>query len=836
MNRWQLLRTLSLPEWRAHPWRQALAVLAVALGVALALSVHLINQSALAEFSQAVRSANGQPDAQLLCAAPARCDDALADTLAMQAGVALASPVLEVDSYAFGASGRRVAIKLLGIDALQVAGVAPDLLPRPAASDASDRFAMLDPTAVFLNAAAQQRLSLKPGDTLQLQRGVSKLSFAVRGQVAAGGGPLAVADLAGVQAAFGLLGQLSRIDVRLEPGFDVQRLALPPGWRVALAQDSEQRLSQLSRAYRVNLTVLALVALFVGGFLVFSVLALSVAQRVPQLALLGVLGLSAAERGAWIRAECLLVGVLGSVLGVVAGTGLAKAALTLMAGDLGGGYFPGIAPALQWSAASALLFAVLGVAAALVGGWLPAQQAAQLAPAQALKGLGGHAGGVQSRRWWGWGAMAAGGALAFAPPIAGLPLAAYASVALLLIGGIVCVPQAVAAVVKLLGMPKAVLPLLAVQRARHELQAATVAVAGVVASLALAVAITVMVASFRDGVTRWLDQVLPADLYARTASSSSGAQQAFLPPGYAQAAAALPGVARVEAARTVPLALAADRPRVSLISRSLRDPAQDLPLLTPALPARAGQPGVFVSEALQSLYGAEPGSTLTLPLASGNTTVFVRGVWRDYVRQFGAVVMDERDYQRLTGDERHNDLALWLAPAAQSDAVQRALRGIEGAGDAIEFASAQEIRRLSLRIFDRSFAVTYYLQAVAIAIGLAGVVASFSAQVLARRREFGLLVHLGFTRRQIVAIVAGEGATWTAAGALVGLALGLVVAAVLVYVVNPQSFHWTMEMLLPWPRLAALCVAVAVAGSATAAFAARRAASQDAVQAVKEDW
>jgi putative ABC transport system permease protein len=835
VNTWQLLRELSTAEWRAHPWRQALAVLAVALGVALAFSVHLINQSALAEFSQAVRSANGQPDAQLVCAATV-CDDALADTLSMQAGITLASPVLEVDSYALTDAGQRVALKLMGVDALQVFEVAPDLLPRAAENSTDDRFAALDPTSVFLNAAAQQRLKLRPGDTLRMQHGLRTVSFTVRGQMAAAGPPLAVADLAGVQSTFELIGRLSRIDLRLAPGFDAQRLSLPAGWRIAQAQDGEQRVSQLSRAYRVNLTVLALVALFVGGFLVFSVLALSVAQRVPQFALLGVLGLSAAERGAWIRAECLVIGLAGSVLGVAAGTGLAKAALAVLAGDLGGGYFPGIAPALQWSPWAALVFAGLGVVAALIGGWLPAQQAAQLAPAQALKGLGGQR--TQGARWrpWGWIVMAVGGALAFAPPIAGLPLAAYVAVALLLIGGIACVPQAVAGLVWAIGVPTSTLPLLAVQRARHDLPAATVAVAGVVASLALAVAITVMVASFRQGVTQWLDQVLPADLYARTATSASVTQQAYLPPGYAQAAAAIPGVARVEAARVLPISLAPQRPRVALISRRINDPAQDLPLLAAPLPPDGKHIGVFVSEAMAALYGAQPGHTLDLPLGPNNTTVFVRAVWRDYARQFGAVVMDERDYQRLTSDMRHNDLALWLTTTTQASEVQRRLREIDGAGEWIEFASAQDIRQLSLRNFDRSFAVTYYLQAVAITIGLAGIVASFSAQALARRREFGLLVHLGFTRRQIVAVVAGEGATWTAAGTLMGLALGLIVAAVLVHVVNPQSFHWTMELLLPWPRLAVLCIAVIMAGSAAAAYAARRGASQDAVQAVKEDW
>ncbi|MGH8822320.1 MAG: ABC transporter permease, partial [Rhodoferax sp.] len=223
-----------------------------------------------------------------------------------------------------------------------------------------------------------------------------------------------------------------------------------------------------------------------------------------------------------------------------------------------------------------------------------------------------------------------------------------------------------------------------------------------------------------------------------------------------------------------------------------------------------------------------------------SATFFVAGVWRDYARQFGAIALDRRDFERLTGDERVNDLALWLQPGTDTAQLEQAIRDVaqqqSGAGTLIDFASAGEIRASSLRIFDRSFAVTYWLQAVAIAIGLFGVAASFGAQVLARRREFGLLAHLGLTRRQILAVVAGEGAAWTLIGAIAGLALGLAVSLVLVKVVNPQSFHWTMDLQVPWLRLLALCLAVVLAGTATAWLAGRAAASRDAVLAVKEDW
>lgn len=863
--RWRDLLRLSWREWQHHPGRHAVALLAVALGVALAFSVHLINRSALAEFAAAVRTTSGEPDLALQAQADA-FDDALFDRVALAEGVAHASPVLELQTYArrveaagaaesaapsaaatlnASAAARPAAaprrpIRVLGIDALRVGPLAPVLLPRPAAGQG--RFAWLDPALVFVNAAARRELALADGDPVALQAGPRWVERIVGGTLPAGGPPLAVMDIASAQHGFGRVGQVTRIDLRLAPGTDarelVRTLALPPGVQAQHARDAEQRVSQLSRAYRVNLTVLALVALFVGAFLVYSVVALSVAQRTPAFALLGVLGMAARQRRALVLAECALLGAAGSAVGLLGGAALAAAALRWLAGDLGGGYFPGIAPALRIDVASTIGFALLGTAAAVVGGWVPARHAQALPPALALKGLG-TAAAARAPAWPGALLVAAGVALAFAPPVAGLPLAAYLSVACLLFGGVALVPVAVGVLLDAqvaLWRPRGALPLLALRRARWQRHTATAAVAGVVASLALSTALTVMVASFRSGVADWLDTVLPADLYARSASASAAAAQAWLAPDFLAAAAVLPGVARLEAGRTLPLQLDPALPAVVLVAREIGDPAATLPLLAPPQPARAGEVGVFVSEAVVALHGAAPGRLLTLPLPGRAQPVRVRGVWRDYARQFGSIAIERADYLALTGDARVNELALWLAPGAEVAQVQAALRARLPTPDMLDFAATAELRATSLRIFDRSFAVTTYLQAVAIAVGLVGVAASLSAQVLARRKEFGLLAHLGLTRRQVTALVTGEAAAWLAAGCAIGLALGLAVSAVLVHVVNPQSFHWTMELVLPGGRLAALAAAVLAAGVATAALSARRAASRAAVLSVKEDW
>ena len=823
------------------------------LGVALAFSVHLINESALDEFSQAARSVDGEPDLELR-SAQGFFDEALYAVVAQHPDVQTASPVLEIVTQAVDRNGVPMALRVMGVDALRVARVAPALMPQP--NSTSERWSLYAPDTLFLNPAAQQRLGPNPA----LQVALTLKTARVAGQVNAGGTALAVMDLGAAQDFFNQIGQLSRIDLKLRPGVSpaalVQALQSAPDWPrdvAALAPgDRTSQINALSRAYRVNLTVLALIALFTGAFLVFSVLALSVSKRAQQLALLGVLGLSARQRLALVLWEALALGLAGSGLGLALGTALAALALQVLGGDLGGGFFAGVAPRLQWSARAALLYGTLGVAAALVGAWWPARQAQQLPLAATLKGLGG---GLVQRRghWISLILIAAGSALAWAPPLFGIPLAAYISVGCLLVGGIGVLPWLISLLLDRLAplLARQTLPLLAVERARRQRETAAVAVSGVVASLSLAVALTVMVASFRDSVTQWLGRVLPADLYVRSASTTGAANTVYFTPDVVKSLAQLQGVTRLEAQRTLSVRLDPSLPPATLIARPLTDPARRLPLVSGPLPVPTDQVAIYVSEAVVDLFGARLGTPFT-PLSSSfrplahvqtkhSTTFFVAGVWRDYARQSGTIAMDKTDFERLTGDQRANDLAFWLADPNDIHRVEEAVRTqvdrqSPGTGQLLDFGSAAQIRATSLRVFDRSFAITYWLQAVAIGIGLFGVAASFSAQVFSRRKEFGLLAHLGLTRRQVLSVVALEGMAWTALGALAGLLLGLAVSVILVKVVNPQSFHWTMDLLVPWARLLLMCLALTVAGTVTAWLSVRAAAGLSAIAAVKEDW
>jgi putative ABC transport system permease protein len=852
-----LSRWLLFGEWRAHPMRAVLAVAAIAVGVAMGFAIHLINAAAFNEFSAAIQSLAGQADLQV-AGREAQFDEAVYPRLATHDGVALASPVLEVDA---ALSGKPGSLKIVGLDALRASAISPDLAGVPQNGHGAD---VLADDAVFLSPAAQSWLGVRTGSTLKLRAGTRDLALRVAGPIlrARSGQRLAVMDIGALQWRFGQLGKLTRIDLKLRDGVDraafERALAselerdFPGRFTVAAPNDpnQESRNNNLSRAYRVNLTVLALVALFTGAFLVFSTQALSVLRRRSQFALLRVLGLPRRALLRQVLVEGGSLGVLGSLLGIAAGYGLAAAALAFFGGDLGAGYFPGVKPTVRFTPVAAAVFFALGLGVALLGCAAPAWEAARARPAIALKS-GNDETALErlARIWPSLLCLAAAAACAFAPPVFELPLFGYFAVALLLIGGIGLMPRLAAGCFRLLNRwqnkwqsgcasspspaPSPILGL-ALARLANAPGQASIALGGVLASFSLMVAMGIMVASFRVSVDDWMLHILPADLYVRTAS---GGNTGALGPAEQAAIAALPGVARTAFLRTRPLSLDPARPKITLIARDIdaSDPGRLLALVGKTAPAPPGEMPLWVSEAMTDLYGLRTGQRVSLPLGGRSHSFFVAGVWRDYANQSGSVAVRLADYRRLTGDANVTDAAVWVANGVDPDAIAARLRALPfGAG--LQLASPGEIRAASLRIFDRSFAVTYLLEAIAIAIGLSGVAATFSAQTLARAREFGMLRHVGVTRGQVLGILALEGGSLTVLGVVTGFALGLLISLILVYVVNPQSFHWTMQLHLPWPLLGSVAAVLVAASVATALVSGRYALSGGPVRAVREDW
>jgi len=834
-----LTRWLLGAQWRSHRGRALVAMLTIALGVGLGYAVQLINGAAFNEFSAAARSLSGQADLQVR-GAQLFIDENIYPQLATYSGVAVASPVLEVDA---AVPGRNAPLKVLGIDVFRAKRVAPDLtgVPRPQAS-----LDVLAGDAIFLSSAAKTWLGAHDGGYVELQSGTSPVKLRAAGGIARTrpGQRIAVMDIAAVQTHFALVGKLSRVDLQLARGVDRdafrQTLQRELGARLVVTetQDIESRTDRLSRAYRINMNVLALVALFTGAFLVFSTQAAGVVRRRAQFAMLRVLGMTRASLVRQIMLEGALLGVVGGVLGIALGFTVAALALRFFGSDLGGGYFPGVEPRVVFEPVASAIFLALGIGVALAGTLVPALEAARARPAPALKAGSEEAAlAPLGRPWPALACLAAGAALTQAPPVFDAPVAGYLAVALLLVGGIALMPRLTAIVFRRAMKPRGAVATLALARLANAPGQASIAMGGVLSSFTLIVAMAIMVTSFRVSVEDWLVHLLSADLYVRMASSGD---TGGLRPDQQMQLAAANGVAHAAFTRASKLTLDAAKPPVALIARELdaADPGATLQMTGAVLPPsswRADETPVWASEAMADLYGYRVGERVTLPVGGANERFVVAGIWRDYVRQTGALQMRIADYRRLTGDTTATDVAITLRAGSSAAQVIGAIRKLPF-GDALEFSQPGEIRARTLTIFDRSFAVTYLLEAVAIVIGLFGVGATFSMQTLARSREFGMLRHVGVTRAQILALLASEAGWLTLLGIAMGCVLGFAISLILVFVVNPQSFHWSMSLHVPWTMIAIIACVMLASSCATAVLSGRRAVSVDAVRAVREDW
>ena len=843
----ELSRWLLFGEWRAHPVRALLAIAAIAVGVAMGFAIHLINAAAFNEFSAATKSLSGQADVQVSGTEP-WFDESIYPRLARRAGVAIASPVLIVN---VGVPGNAGSLKVVGVDSLRAGGVTPSLL---GASSSGSPFDLLADDAIFLSPGAASWLKREAGGHVALRSGTLDFSLRVAGSMQARPGQrIAMMDIGAAQWRFDKVGKLSRIDLKLQAGVTRERFEqdlareleseFAGRFRVEQPNDEDQesRDSGMSRAYRVNLTVLALVALFTGAFLVFSTQALSVIRRRSQFALLRVLGMERRELLRQVLLEGASLGVLGALLGIGAGYALAAAALHYFGADLGAGIFAGVRPAVEFPPLAAAVFFSLGLGVAMLGCLAPAYEASRAAPAVALKSGNDEAALSRLARLWpSLACIGLAGALAFAPPVFELPLFGYLAIGLLLIGGIGLMPRLAASLftaINRISMRRARQhPVVALTLARlaNASGQAGIALGGVLSSFSLMVAMAIMVSSFRVSLDDWLVRLLPADLYVRLQHSGNAGG---LTPAEQASLSALPGAARVELIRARSLSLDPARPDVALVVRPIdvADPARSMTIKGATAKVPEGARPAWVSEAMIDLYGVKVGATIAIPLAGKRHGFFVAGAVQDYSNASGAINIRQSDYRELSGDLLVNDAGLWTREGVSAEQLEAQVRALPF-GATLAFAKPGEIREMSMKIFDRSFAVTYLLEAIAIAIGLAGVAATFSAQTLARSKEFGMLRHVGVTRGQILRILAIEGGAISALGVACGFVLGLLISLILVHVVNPQSFHWTMRLHLPWGLLASVAATLLAASVVTALVAGRHALSGDPIRSVREDW
>jgi putative ABC transport system permease protein len=363
---------------------------------------------------------------------------------------------------------------------------------------------------------------------------------------------------------------------------------------------------------------------------------------------------------------------------------------------------------------------------------------------------------------------------------------------------------------------------------------ASIALGGMVASAGLMIAMAVMVTSFRGSVDDWLESFLSADLYVAAASN-----EPLFDAETQRRLAATPGVAGIAFSKGLAITLDPERPPVSLIVRPITGPGYSLPVIEHASRPAEGV-ALWLSEPAARLYDVQPGDAFVLPIGAGGAKVmgYVAGIWRDYARQQGAIVIDTRDYTAATGDGVRSEAAVELVPGTSVAETRAALLAQlpPDIAERVTFAEPATLRARALQLFDRSFAITYALEAIAILIGLAGVAATISAQTVARIKEFGMMRHIGMGRGQIIAMLAIEGALLGLIGMAAGTTVGFALSQILIHVINPQSFNWTMTTRVPLVLILSVAAALIGTAAATAMIAGRGAVSRDAVRAVSEDW
>ncbi len=832
---------------RHAPARTLLAVLAIALGVALGCSIYLVNRVAADEVAAAARQLYGLADFSIEATAPG-FDEQIYPQIARVPGVAVASPVVMVEAKL---ADRRGALTVMGVDVFRSRALQPAFVAalQSSGSTRGERETSAQPDqpsahpSVLLSASAARELQLHTGDVLGLQLGLSRRDFIVRAVLAPAAlrERAAVMDIGLAQWKFDRVGKLSRIDVRIQSGAQIDRVRaaiaalLPPNVRIVVPGEASSDAVRLSRSYRANLTALALVALFTGGFFVFSTQALAALRRRREFALLHALGLTRKQQLASQLFGALLIGTAGSVIGVLLGIALARIGIGLLGGAIGLGYFQDVDAVLSVHPAEILVFCVLGTGVALVGALRSAFDAARVPTASALKAADVTSHEVRTR----WPIVAAmylvGIAVLRVPAINGLPLAGYAGIAMLLVATVLAMPGFVRALLNRLPKLRGITFELAIAQLQGTARYAALSVAAVLVSFSLMVAMAVMVQSFRQSLDDWTQKLLPADVYVRAGYVG---QSASLDPNTVAQLKALSGVTRTAVSRFSEVQVQGSRVPFALmaISNEHETIAESRWMVASFAGTKPNRVPVWISEVAAERLGRKSGDEFDFDLLGHSVNAYVAGVWRDYENANGTIIMALSAYREIARDDNANTVWFWLAQGASEAHLRRAIADVMPRNINYDLRVPRELRKLSLQAFDRTFAITYLLESVAIVIGLFGIATGIGSQVIARRAELGALRHIGMRRREIVRVLALEGGLLGLIGVTVGLATGLVIGWILIFVVNRQSFHWSMDVHVPVLSLSVLSSVLVATSALIAAISGRQAMSAESVRAVKEDW
>jgi putative ABC transport system permease protein len=829
----RLLRPFILRPLRRDALRTALTVLAVALGVAVVVAIDLAGKAAAGSFRSSLESLAGP--ASLEIQANGGVAEEWMGRLSALPLKARFAPVIE-DLATIDGIGN---VPLYGVDLVARLSAAGGGAP-PAES------------GILVSRALARRLGLGVNRQLSAVIGDARRTFTIAGIADAKDAEFLVLDIAEAQQALNRYGKLDRIEVTVSPREDFARAErriralLPPSYSLDKPGTRSEENQRMLRAFRWNLRVLSYISLVVGAFLIYNTIAVGVVRRRGEIGVLRALGAGRRDVLWLFLGEALLLGLAGSLAGVALGRWLAGGAVGLIADTVNSLYTSSRPAPVSLDPGEALLGLLAGTAVAFLSALAPAREAMNVPPAEAMgRGAHEHHARLHWRRSLGWAAGLAVLALAAsrAGPIGGNPAGGYAS-ALLAVGATALAAPAVVLALNRLTRRAArrlfgAEGLFAGRSLAASLARTSVIAAALATAIAMMASVGIMVGSFRQTVLVWLDTQLRADLYIRPAGRTGADQYPALSPEIAPVVAAVPGVAAVDVFHALEFRYQGQRATlgggdIGIVRRYGRLrflPGEDRDAILRSLP---GRDRAIVSEPFANKHGIRPGARLEIPLGDRTLAATVAGIYYEYSSTQGYVILDRGTLLKYLPGQPPTNLAVYLRPGADPIAAQREIQK-RTAAYRIVIAPNRALRRNALEIFDRTFAITYALEAVAILVAMLGAANSLLALVLDRRREFGLLRYLGASGRQIRRMVLLEAGFLGLLANLLGLALGLVLSLLLIYVVNKQSFGWTIQFHPPTALLALAVLAVWCVTVLAALYPARVAARLNPVEVIHEE-
>ena len=862
-----LILVSHLRQW---PLRTALTIGGVALGVSASVAVRTANVDVLSSFEQAVLTVAG-PTTLEVAGGEAGLDERLITRLRAVPGVTSVSPVILQTAVQMRGDQPGQAIQVLGLDLLAEFNVRGFRVSQPATE--RQMIDMIHPHSVFVGKKLAIDWSLSVGDEVHLLIGTGSCRCRVAGILhgesdrSSSWERLAVMDIAAAQVTFGMVGLVDRIDLVTVPSLSVDEVAdkvrtvLPPHVTVERPVNRTSQVEQMIRAFRLNLTVLSWVGLLVGMFLIYNTMAFAVAQRRREIGIYRAVGMTQGRVALLFLIEAGLFGIVGGLVGSVAGMVLAQQLVALLSRTISDLYVPVSAGGGEsfWTGqwfTMGLEGVLIGCVVSMIGAISPSVDASRTATVRALA-PGDYEASQQLQvgrlSVMGCALLAVAGLLSWPGPIQGIPVLGYMAT-LCLLAGLACLAplcvmrgsgrrQSIGPTAGLSGVMRTI----AVEHASRNPGRNGVTVSAFMVGLAIMIGVLVMVRSFRHTVEVWVADTVLADVVVAPSlwlrGTEIGTVGRSLPQSWTTMLSSIPEVAAVDTYRDVRITV--NGHRVAIVSRDLRLHAQWSQYLVRSgdsseqLNRAAEIGGLLVSEVLADRLGVQEGSILEIMTPSGVRQFPIVAVFYDYSTDGGKLLMDRALYQSLWHDELVTVFPVYLRERASLDRVRaqiaERLSIATNGGLPPLVISNTELRKEILEIFDRTFLLTYVLEAIAVVIAMLGIVNTLITSVLERRREFATLRAIGGSAGQIQQLVLWEAIYLGAIGIVLGLVGGGLLSLLLIKVINKQSFGWTIQMIVP---IGSLLQAVAFAVLATLVagyFPARWAARQPVVEGLREE-